>query len=131
MEINKDQLRQRLTPEQYKVTQEQGTERPFTGKYHNTKAAGVYKCVVCGEPLFSSDAKFDSRTGWPSFFQPLNGQAVGETEDRSHFMTRTEVHCSKCNAHLGHLFEDAPSTPTGQRYCINSASLNLEERSGS
>ena len=125
-EFNKDELKKRLTAEQYRVTQEQGTERPFSGQYHDTKQDGTYMCVVCGEPLFESDAKFDSRSGWPSFFQPASDGAVGEEVDTSHMMTRTEVVCANCGAHLGHVFPDAPSTPTGQRYCINSAALNLK-----
>jgi peptide-methionine (R)-S-oxide reductase len=128
-EVNKEELKQRLTAEQYKVTQEQGTERAFSGKYHDSKADGVYKCIVCDEPLFLSDTKFDSRTGWPSFFQPVSEDAVEEQADRSHFMVRKEVHCKNCGAHLGHIFDDAPRTPTGMRYCINSASLNLQPTS--
>ena len=127
-EVNKDELKKRLTAEQYKVTQEQGTERAFSGKYHDSKADGVYKCIVCDEPLFESDAKFNSRTGWPSFFKPIKEEAVESQTDRSHFMVREEVHCKNCGAHLGHIFDDAPQTPTGLRYCINSASLNLQER---
>lgn len=122
------ELRARLTTEQFHVTQDKGTERAFTGKYHDSKADGIYKCIVCAEPLFDSEAKFDSGTGWPSFYQPKSGDVVGEEEDRSHFMVRTEVHCRKCGAHLGHLFDDARGTPTGMRYCINSASLELEQR---
>ena len=129
-EFNKDELKKRLTPEQYRVTQEQGTERPFSGQYHDTKQDGTYACVVCGEPLFKSDAKFDSRTGWPSFFRPASEDAVGEEVDSSHMMTRTEVRCGNCGAHLGHVFPDAPSTPTGQRYCINSAALDLKPGEG-
>lgn len=126
--VNKDELKKRLTAEQYKVTQEQGTERAFSGQYHDSKAEGVYRCIVCDEPLFESGAKFNSRTGWPSFFKPIKADAVESETDRSHFMVREEVHCKNCGAHLGHIFDDAPQTPTGLRYCINSASLNLDEK---
>jgi peptide-methionine (R)-S-oxide reductase len=118
--------RAQLTPMQYKVTREHGTERAFTGQYHNVKERGTYECVCCGQPLFRSEAKFDSGTGWPSFFQPIAADAVSEKEDRSWFATRTEVLCSRCDAHLGHVFPDGPQ-PTGLRYCMNSASLNLKK----
>jgi peptide-methionine (R)-S-oxide reductase len=119
-------LRERLTPEQYHVTQEAGTEPAFSGAFHATKQAGMYRCVCCGKELFSSDAKYDSGTGWPSFFEPADSEAVGTTRDESHGMARTEVHCAECHAHLGHVFPDGPK-PTGLRYCINSASLDLVE----
>lgn len=118
--------RDKLSAEQYQVLRQGGTERAFTGKYWDTKADGVYRCAGCGEKLFSSETKFESHSGWPSFFQPLDSDTIDTEEDRSFGMRRTEIKCANCGGHLGHVFEDGPN-PTGLRYCVNSASLDLDE----
>jgi peptide-methionine (R)-S-oxide reductase len=125
LQKTEEQWRSELSPDEYHVLREQGTERAFTGAYWDTKTPGTYRCRACGQELFHSDTKFDSGTGWPSFFDPMESDAVETRPDNSHFMRRTEVVCARCGSHLGHLFEDGPN-PTGLRYCINSCSLDLE-----
>ena len=122
-----DEWRESLTDDEYQVARQGGTERAFTGRYWDTKTPGTYRCICCGEALFDSETKYDSGSGWPSFYQPIESEAVATREDRSAMMVRTEVTCGHCDAHLGHVFPDGPA-PTGQRFCLNSLSLNLDER---
>jgi peptide-methionine (R)-S-oxide reductase len=122
-----EEWRKQLTPNQYHVTRQKGTEPPFTGEYESTETPGTYKCVCCGQPLFQSDTKYHSGSGWPSFYAPASTDAVETESDSSHGMQRNEVVCSKCGAHLGHVFDDGPK-PTGQRFCINSLALKLDEK---
>lgn len=126
IEQTDEQWRQQLTPQQFRVLRQRGTEPPFTGAYWDVKDDGVYRCAACSTPVFTSDTKFDSGTGWPSFYEPVSDNAVEIRTDASHGMQRTEVVCGTCGSHLGHVFDDGPN-PTGQRYCINSVSLDLEE----
>lgn len=126
IEKSEEEWRAQLSEQEYQVTRCSATERPFTGRYWNEKSTGTYRCVCCGNPLFRSETKYDSGTGWPSFYAPVDDNAVAEKVDRSHGMTRTESVCARCDAHLGHVFPDGPN-PTGLRYCMNSASLRLEK----
>jgi len=127
VELTDEQWRERLRPDQYEVLRHQATERPFTGEYVNMKADGSYHCAGCGAELFSSDTKFESGTGWPSFYEPAIAANVGTRDDTSHGMARTEVFCKRCGGHLGHVFEDGPN-PTGLRYCINSVALQFDDK---
>lgn len=126
--MTEEEAKKKLTPEEYRMLRERGTETPFTGKYWNEHARGTYKCRACGAELFSSDAKFDSGTGWPSFTEPANRAHVDFREDKSYGMDRVEVTCKNCGSHLGHVFEDGPQEKGGKRYCINSACLELEKK---
>lgn len=125
IEVDEDELRARLTPEQFEITRRAGTERAFTGAYVDTKDPGVYRCVVCDLELFRSDTKYDSGSGWPSFWEPISADRVTLQTDTSHGMIRTEANCARCGSHLGHVFPDGPQ-PTGERFCMNSASLKLD-----
>lgn len=125
--MNEDELKKKLTPEQYAVMREKGTEMPFTGKFLHNQDKGIYSCAACGVELFSSEHKFDSKSGWPSFYDLKNKTNIKLEEDKSHGMRRVEVQCAKCGSHLGHVFHDAPHTPTGMRFCINSCTLDFAE----
>jgi peptide-methionine (R)-S-oxide reductase len=128
MDIDEAELKQRLTPEQYNILRQKGTEAPFTGKLLHNHKTGDYHCAVCGNVVFNSDTKFESGTGWPSFYDVASSKAVNLVEDDSHGMHRVEVTCAVCGSHLGHVFDDAPDQPTGMRFCINSAALDFEEK---
>ncbi len=129
MQLSDEEWRKKLTPEQYQVLRQKGTEAPFTGALLHSKATGMYTCAACGQPLFSSDTKFDSGSGWPSFYDIATKGAVKLQEDISHGMHRIEATCANCGSHLGHVFDDAPGTPTGQRFCINSCALDFKPKS--
>jgi peptide-methionine (R)-S-oxide reductase len=128
LDISEDELKKKLTPEQYHILREKGTEAPFSGKLLNEKGSGDFVCMACGSVVFKSDTKFDSGSGWPSFYDPANTEAIRLEEDTSMGMKRTEVICANCGSHLGHMFEDAPDQPTGQRFCINSAALDFKKK---
>jgi len=127
-QLSEDEWKKKLTPEQYHILREKGTEQAFTGKYYDNHETGMYECAACGHELFSSDAKFESGSGWPSFDQPMNRENVELREDNSLLMKRTEVICKNCGSHLGHVFDDGPQETTGERYCINSCALNFKKK---